>query len=89
MPPTLDMQCANAFAHARAHGRRGRDPDDIIKMTFWLAEYRDCDALNREWTAMFPDAVSRPARQVMAAQLDAGSLVQCDLAAVLAEPSVE
>ena len=84
MPPALDAQCANVFAHVRAlmHAAGGT-PDDIIKMTFWLSEYRDRDALNREWTAMFPDAATRPARQVMAAQLDGGSLVQCDLSAIL------
>jgi 2-iminobutanoate/2-iminopropanoate deaminase len=84
MPPTLDAQCANVFALVRAlMNAVGGTPDDIIKMTFWLAEYRDRDALNREWTAMFPDAATRPARQVMAARLDGGSLVQCDLSAIL------
>ena len=84
MPPTLDAQCVNLFAHVHElmHAAGGT-PDDIIKMTFWLSEYRVRGALNREWTAIFPDAATRPARQVMAAQLDGGSLVQCDLSAIL------
>ncbi|TFV95207.1 RidA family protein [Leifsonia flava] len=84
MAKTLDEQCANVFTHVRALlAAAGGSTDDIAKMTFWLAHYRDRDALNREWVAMFPDAASRPARQAMAAQLDGGSLVQCDLVAVL------
>ena len=87
MPESLDEQCANVFTHVRAlMEAAGGTPDDIIKMTFWLVDYRDREALNREWTAMFPDAESRPARHVLAAQLDGGALVQCELAAVLAEP---
>jgi 2-iminobutanoate/2-iminopropanoate deaminase len=88
MPALLDDQVANVFAHVQAlMDAAGGSSDDIIKMTFWLVDYRERDALNREWTAMFPDEQSRPARQVMAAQLDAGSLLQCDLQAVLPEPT--
>lgn len=88
MPESLDAQCANVFTHVRAlMAAAGGTTDDIIKMTFWLAEYRDRDALNREWTEMFPDAAIRPARQVMAAQLDGASLMQCDLMAILVDPT--
>lgn len=84
MPISLDEQCAHVFTHVRALlSAAGGTPDGIVKMTFWLAEYRDRDALNREWVAMFPDPTSRPARQCMATELDGGSLVQCDLMAVL------
>ncbi|MCS5713149.1 RidA family protein [Herbiconiux sp. CPCC 205716] len=84
LPETLDEQCVNVFHHVRAlMSAAGGSPDDIVKLTFWLADYRDRAALNREWLALFPDAASRPARQAMAAQLDGGSLIQCDLVAVL------
>lgn len=84
MPPSLDEQCANVFVHVRAVlAAAGGSTDDIIKMTFWLADYREREALNREWIAMFPDPQNMPARQVVAAQLDGGSLMQCDLVAVL------
>src|SRR5690606_37072765 len=88
MPPGLDAQVANIFAHVRElMAAADATTDEIIKITVWLAEdrYRDREALNREWTAMFPDAGSRPARQVMAARFDGATLVQCDLQAVLAE----
>jgi 2-iminobutanoate/2-iminopropanoate deaminase len=84
LPTGLDAQCANVFTHVRAlMAAAGAGTDDIIKMTFWLADHRDRAALNREWLAMFPDPASRPSRQSMAAVLDGGVLVQCDLMAVL------
>ncbi|HWD63083.1 MAG TPA: RidA family protein [Humibacter sp.] len=84
LPPTLDEQCANIFTHVRAlMDAAGGSVDDIVKMTFWLADYHDRDALNRQWLALFPDASSRPARQAMAATLDGGCLIQCDLVAIL------
>jgi enamine deaminase RidA (YjgF/YER057c/UK114 family) len=87
LPPGLAEQCANVFGHVRALlAAAGGSTDDILKMTFWLADLRDREALNREWTAMFPEAANRPARQAVAAVLDGGSLVQCDLLAVLGDP---
>jgi enamine deaminase RidA (YjgF/YER057c/UK114 family) len=84
MPETADEQCANVFTHVRAlMDAAGGTTDDIMKMTFWLVDYRDRDALNREWTAMFPDPHNRPARQVMAATLDGAALVHCDVTAIL------
>lgn len=84
MPARLDQQCANVFAHCRALvTAAGGSTDDILKMTFHLADASDREALNREWLAMFPDPTSRPARQVVAARLDGAALVHCDLFAVL------
>lgn len=85
MPEALEAQCANVFAHVRElMAAAGGSLDDIVKMTFHLARYRDREALNREWEAAFPDPADRPARQVMAAALDGGALVHCDVVAVLA-----
>lgn len=84
MPTGLDEQCANVFAHVRELMNAAEaSTDDIVKMTFHLALYRDREALNREWVAMFPDEQDRPTRQAMAASLDGGSLIQCDLVAIL------
>lgn len=86
LPASLESQCANVFRHVRALMEAADGTiDDIIKLTFWLDRYRDRDALNHEWTAMFPDPGCRPARQCMAAQLDGGTLVQCDVVAVMGE----
>lgn len=84
MPPGIDAQCANVFSHVRAvlHAAGG-SADDILKMTFHLAEPDDREALNREWVAMFPDPATRPARQAIGARLSRGALVHCDLLAVL------
>lgn len=84
MPERLSDQVTNVFALIRAvMDAAGGSPDDVVKLTVWLVDYRDREALNREWLAMFPDAASRPARHVLHAELDAGSLVQAEVVAVL------
>ena len=84
LPPDLDAQVVNVFRHVRAlMAEVGGTVDDIMKMTVWLRAFRDRDALNREWLAMFPDPASRPARHVVQADLDRGLLVQADVIAVL------
>lgn len=87
LPVDLDRQVANVFRHVAALlAAAGGTPDDVVKMTFWLADYRDREALNREWVAMFPDPSSRPARHAVAAALDGGILVQADLIAIVETP---
>jgi len=84
LPPTLHEQVSNVFAHVRTLMTEvGGTPDDIMRMTVWLADFRNREALNVEWLAMFPDARSRPARQVISAELDSGVLVQADLIAIV------
>ncbi|MFT4081561.1 MAG: RidA family protein [Nocardioides sp.] len=84
MPASLEEQCANVFGHVRALlAAVGGSCDDILKLTVHLAEPREREALNREWLAMFPDPAGRPARQVLAARLEGGALIHCDLLAVL------
>jgi 2-iminobutanoate/2-iminopropanoate deaminase len=84
MPTDLETQCANLFAHVRQIVEAaGGSTDDIAKMTVWLRDFRDRDALNREWTSMFPDPANRPARHAIAAELDGDMRIQCDFIAVL------
>lgn len=84
MPGDMASQCANVFAHIRELMEHvGGSTDDIAKLTCYLANYRDREALNDEWVRMFPDPDSRPARQVLAASLDGGALIHCDIIAVL------
>ncbi|UDY23444.1 RidA family protein [Nocardioides sp. Kera G14] len=84
MPADADTQFANVFGHVRAlMAEVGGSTDDILKMTFHLTDPDDREALNREWLATFPDPESRPARQAIAARLDRGAVVHCDLLAVL------
>ncbi|MEU2200202.1 RidA family protein [Isoptericola sp. NPDC019482] len=87
MPDGLDAQCANVFRHVCAVlAAAGGGPGDILKLTVHLVDPGDREALNREWTALFPDPADRPARQVVAATLGGGALVHVDLLAVLEEP---
>lgn len=84
MPAGLDAQCANLFHHVREIiEAAGGTTADIAKMTFWLRDYRDRAALNREWLLMFPDPASRPARHALAATFDGDTLIQGDFTAVL------
>jgi len=53
MPKDLDSQVANIFSHVRELLRvAGASTDDIAKLTFYLSDYRNRDALNREWVAI-------------------------------------
>ncbi|MEU5099110.1 RidA family protein [Streptomyces sp. NPDC020996] len=84
MAPDADQQFAHVFTHVRTlMAELGGTTDDILKMTFHLTDPNDREALNREWQAMFPDPANRPARQAIAARLDRGAVVHCDLLAVL------
>lgn len=86
MAEGIDAQMRVVFRHIRElMAAAGGTMDDIVKVTFWLVDYRNREALNREWTAAFPAADSRPARQVMSAVLDRGALVHADLVAILHE----
>lgn len=84
MPPDLDTQAVNLFRHVReiVEAAAGTT-DDIIRMTLYLREFRDRDAVNREWEAMFPDPDDRPARQALPAAFDGDMRVQCDFVAVV------
>jgi enamine deaminase RidA (YjgF/YER057c/UK114 family) len=85
MPASLADQCTNMFAHVRAIvGAAGGSTGDIARMTVWLADHRDREALNREWLTMFPDPADRPARQAHPGTFDGPALIQCDFIAVLA-----
>ncbi|MGW6487093.1 RidA family protein [Streptomyces sp. NPDC055056] len=87
MAPDADQQFAHVFTHVRTlMAQLGGTTDDILKMTFHLADPDDREALNREWLAMFPDPAGRPARQAIAARLGRGAVVHCDLLAVLRDP---
>ena len=84
VPPTLAEQCAHMFRHVRAVVEAaGGTTDDIIKLTVWMADRAQRDALNVEWLKMFPDEHARPARHTMQAALGGNMLIQCDVMAVI------
>lgn len=82
--PSLQAQCALMFGHIRAiMAAGGGSTDDIVKVTVWMTDRSQREAVNKEWLAMFPDAATRPVRQAMKADLDGGKLIQCDFMAVI------
>jgi len=84
LPPTLDAQIANLFAHIRHDVEAGGGTvDDIIKVTFWLKDPAQRVALNEHWVKMFPDPSSRPARHTQQLPADSRAQVQADFVAVL------
>jgi 2-iminobutanoate/2-iminopropanoate deaminase len=84
MPPDIEAQCANMFAHMKATVEAaGGSTDDIIKMTVWLKDRSQRTPVNAEWVKMFPDEHSRPARHALQSDMEGGALVQCDFTAVI------
>jgi len=80
----LPEQCAHMFEHVdRIVRSAGGTPGNIIKMTVWMSDRSQRQALNGPWLKMFPDPASRPARHTMNAQLDGEKLVECSFVAVL------
>ncbi len=81
---TLADQCRLVFRHMRSTVEAaGGTTDDIIKVTVWLKDPSDREALNAEWTTMFPDPDSRPARHTQKDVSDGPYLMHCDFMAVL------
>jgi 2-iminobutanoate/2-iminopropanoate deaminase len=85
LPPTLEEQVANVFAHIRHDiEAAGGSVDDIIKITFWVKDpARQRAALNTEWVKMFPDPAVRPARHTQHLPAEVRAMVQADFMAVL------
>jgi enamine deaminase RidA (YjgF/YER057c/UK114 family) len=82
-PASLQEQCAFMFANVRhTVEAAGASIDDIIKVTFWMNPLVR-GPINDEWTKMFPDAATRPARQIMEVPMEPGVLVQCDFLAIV------
>ena len=83
LPPDLKDQSANMFAHVRSIlAEEGCTLEDVIKMTIWLKDPADRAALNEEWTKLFPDPASRPARHALPHQGGGDALILCDVIAV-------
>jgi enamine deaminase RidA (YjgF/YER057c/UK114 family) len=82
-PASLEDQCVHMFANIQhTVEAAGASLDDIIKVTFWMSPITR-GPINSEWTKMFPDGETRPARQIMEVPMEPGVLVQCDFLAVI------
>jgi 2-iminobutanoate/2-iminopropanoate deaminase len=84
VPGDFDLQCRFMFENVRRiMAAAGGSPDDIVKMTVWIADRGLREILTRHWVAMFPDPHSRPARHTLTSHdLAAPVQVQCDILAV-------
>ena len=85
MPPEAEAQVANIFKQIRlAVEAAGGTVDDIVKINFWVKDPAvGRKMLNGEWTKMFPDAASRPARHTLALGASNPNHVTCDFVAVI------
>ena len=84
MPASIEAQCANMFGHVRAIVQAaGGTPADILKITVWLRDLSQRQAVNDEWLKLFPEHKDRPARHALPLAAEGSSLVQCDVIAVL------
>ena len=84
-PPDLAGQVTNVFKQIRlCVEAAGGTVDDIIKVNFWVKDPAvGRKMLNGEWTKMFPDAESRPARHTLALTANNPNHVTCDFVAVI------
>ena len=85
LPPTLEQQVANVFGYIRHDiEAAGGTVDDIIKVNFWVKDPAvGRKMLNGEWSKMFPDPASRPARHTLALPANNPNHVTCDFTAVI------
>ena len=86
IPAGAAEQCRLMFANLkRILGAAGASPDEVLKVTVFIKDNGVRDVVNPEWTAMFPDPSSRPARQTLVnPHLAANMLIQCEATAVVA-----
>ena len=84
-PPEAEAQIANIFKQIKLGVEAaGGTVDDIIKVNFWVRDPAvGRKMLNGEWTKMFPNEASRPARHTLALPANAPNHVTCDFVAVI------
>ena len=61
----------------------GGTTEHIAKVTIWLKDPSNRDAVNAEWKKMFPNPASRPARHTLPDTQDWPYLVSCDFTAFI------
>lgn len=90
MPEQVSAQCANMFANLRKIlAAAGATPEDVIRVTVWIARPEIRAEVNKQWVVMFPDPDSRPARHTMFYdQFKRPMVVQCEAWAVIGGPAL-
>jgi len=83
LPGDKEQQIANAFTTIRAIMREaGGSPENIGKVSVYVADRDDRKLINPHWLEMFPDENSRPVRHTMAKKLPPGRYIQVEIIAV-------
>lgn len=83
-PPSMTEQTRVMFGRVAALlEAEGGSLDDVAKFSIRIADASGRQELNEQWSALFPDPASRPARQVTVGTTKAHILVQCEVLAVL------
>ncbi|MDE3074801.1 MAG: RidA family protein [Chloroflexota bacterium] len=84
-PGEAEAQIAQAFANARRIVEAaGGSMADIAKVDVRLKDMSHREALNREWSRLFPDAHDRPVRHTTQGALPGSAMIQMELVAHLA-----
>ena len=84
-PDDLGSQIENLFHHVgEMLAAAGGDWRHVAKMTFFVADISQRDAINEPWVRRFPDPASRPARHTQVTA-GAGRVVTCDFLAYIAD----
>jgi 2-iminobutanoate/2-iminopropanoate deaminase len=84
VPPGLEDQVRLIFANIeRILRAAGGSPGDIAKCVFYVQDRTSRAVIDPEWTRMFPDPHSRPARHTVQHELAGPLLVQCELTAYI------
>jgi 2-iminobutanoate/2-iminopropanoate deaminase len=84
IPADLEGQVVAMFANVQKIVEAGGGTaEDILKMTIWVRDRAARAIIDPNWTKMFPDPHSRPARHVLVYQLPDPMLVQCEFLAML------
>ena len=89
MPEDVSAQCANMFANLRKIlTAAGATPEDVIRVTVWIARPEIRAEVNKQWVVIFPDPDSRPARHTMFYdRFTSPMVVQCEAWAVIGGPA--
>ena len=83
LPDDFDSQVTNAFANMRVLVKgAGFELGHVGKVTVFMQDTSDRNAVNREWLALFPEEDDRPARHAIKADLGGKVLVQLEIVAV-------
>jgi 2-iminobutanoate/2-iminopropanoate deaminase len=82
-PADLEDEVRQVYANIRAIlDAAGFSAEDVVKVTFFVADAATRPLLNPGWIALFPDPESRPARHTLRQELSAGQRVQAELLAI-------